>query len=392
MFKIQTLDRISAKGLDNFPRDDYEIASEIVKPDAILVRSHDMLSMELDPTVKAIARAGAGVNNIPVKELAQKGVVVFNTPGANANAVKELVVLALLLASRPVIAASQWTETLKGKGAEVAALAEKGKKNFIGQEIKGKTLGVIGLGAIGAQVANTAVELGMNVIGYDPFLSIDAAWSLNRLVRHAETLDTLLSKADYITVHVPETPDTKGLINASTIKNMKDGVRIINIARGGLVNNEELLAATASGKVACLVTDFAAEELLGNDKVICLPHLGASTPEAEENCAVMAVKQLRDFLERGNINNSVNFPRCKLEEPIPAGGTRLCISNKNVAGVVSKFTSVLGDASFNIASMINQNRADLAYNLIDVDGRVDEATIEKLGGIEGVITVRPIYA
>ena len=219
MFKIQTLDRISAVGLDNFPRDEYEIASEIVKPDAILVRSHDMLSMEIDPNIKAVARAGAGVNNIPVKDLAQKGVVVFNTPGANANAVKELVILGLLMASRPVIAANQWVNSLAGKGAEIATLAEKGKKNYIGQEVKGKTLGVIGLGAIGAQVANTAVELGMNVIGYDPFLSVDAAWSLNHQVKHAETLDTLLAKADYLTFHVPETPDTKGFVNANTIKN-----------------------------------------------------------------------------------------------------------------------------------------------------------------------------
>ncbi len=392
MYKIQTLDRISAKGLDNFPRDDYEIASEIVKPDAILVRSHDMLSMQLDSSVKAIARAGAGVNNIPVKELSQKGIVVFNTPGANANAVKELVILSMLLASRPVIAANEWVETLKGKGAEIAGLAEKGKKNFIGSELKGKTLGVIGLGAIGAQVANTAVELEMNVIGYDPFLSVDAAWSLNREVKHAETLDTLFTKADYITVHVPETPDTKGLINASTIKNMKDGVRIINIARGGLVNNEDALEAIKSRKIACMVTDFAAEELLGTKNVICLPHLGASTPEAEENCAVMAVKQLRDFLERGNIANSVNFPKTKLDNPIPHGGTRLCISIQNVSGVISKFTSVLGDANFNISNMINQNRNDLAYNLIDIDGRVDEETLEKLSKIQGVINVRPIYA
>ncbi len=391
MYKIQTLDRISAKGLDNFPRDEYEIASEIVKPDAILVRSHDMLSMQLDDTVKAIARAGAGVNNIPVKDLGQKGIVVFNTPGANANAVKELVVLAILLASRPAVAANRWVDTLKGKGAEIAGLAEKGKKNFIGQEIKGKTLGVIGLGAIGAQVANIAVELGMEVIGYDPYLSIDAAWSLNHQVKHAETLDTLLSKSDYITVHVPETPDTKGLINTTTIKNMKDGVRIINIARGGLVNNEDVLEAIQSGKVAGMVTDFAAEELLGNDKVVCLPHLGASTPEAEENCAVMAVKELRDFLEAGNIEHSVNFPRTKMDWAIQAGGTRLCISNQNVAGVVSKFTSVLGDAKYNIASMINQNRQNLAYNLIDVDGRVDEDTIARLSKIEGVISVRPIY-
>lgn len=392
MYKIQTLDRISTKGLDKFPRDEYEIASEIVKPDAILVRSHDMLSMELDSSVKAIARAGAGVNNIPFKELAQKGVVVFNTPGANANAVKELVIMSLLLASRPVVAASQWVNTLKGKGAEIAGLAEKGKKNFIGSELKGKTLGVIGLGAIGAQVANTAVSLGMNVIGYDPFLSVDAAWSLKSEVKHAETLDTLFSKADYITVHVPETPDTKGFINASTIKTMKDGVKIINIARGGLVNNEDVLAALNSGKVSCMVTDFAAEELLGNDKVICMPHLGASTPEAEENCAVMAVKELRDFLERGNISNSVNFPRTYLDSPIPTGGTRLCISNKNVSGVVSKFTSVLGDANLNIQSIVNQSRNDLAYNLIDVDSKVDEATLDALRKIEGVINVRPIFA
>ena len=391
MYKIQTLDRISNEGLDNFPRDDYEIASEIVKPDAILVRSHDMLTMTLDPTVKAIARAGAGVNNIPVKDLAAKGVVVFNTPGANANAVKELVTLALFLSSRPVIAANKWVNTLAGKGAEIAELAEKGKKNYIGQEVKGKTLGVIGLGAIGAMVANTAIELGMNVIGYDPFLSIDAAWSLNREVKHAETLDMLYAKADYITVHVPETPDTKGMINASTIKNMKDGVRIINIARGGLVNNEDVLAAIKAGKVAAMVTDFAAEELLNNDKVICMPHLGASTPEAEDNCAVMAVKELRDFLEAGNIVNSVNFPKCKMDTPIPAGGTRLCIANKNVAGVVSKFTSVLGDAKFNISGMINQNRNDLAYNLIDVDGKVDDETIAKLTKIESVINVRPIF-
>ncbi len=392
MYKIQTLDRISAKGLDNFPRDDYEIASEIVKPDAILVRSHDMLSMELDPSVKAIARAGAGVNNIPFKELGQKGVVVFNTPGANANAVKELVMLSLLLASRPVIAANKWTNTLAGKGAEIAGLAEKGKKNFIGQELKGKTLGVIGLGAIGAMVANLGIEFGMNVIGYDPFLSVDAAWKLNSAIKHAETMDTLFAKADYITVHVPETPDTKGTISANTIKNMKNGVRIINIARGGLVNNEDVLAAIKSGKIACMVTDFAAEELLNNDNVICMPHLGASTPEAEDNCAVMAVQQLRDFLETGAIKNSVNFPKCKMDSEIPANGTRLCIAHKNVPNMIAQFTSVLGEAKLNISGMVDQNRNDIAYCLIDVDGKVDEATLEALNEKEGVINVRPIYA
>ena len=391
MFKIQTLDRISAVGLDNFPRDEYEIASEIVKPDAILVRSHDMLSMEIDPNIKAVARAGAGVNNIPVKDLAQKGVVVFNTPGANANAVKELVILGLLMASRPVIAANQWVNSLAGKGAEIATLAEKGKKNFIGQEVKGKTLGVIGLGAIGAQVANTAVELGMNVIGYDPFLSVDAAWSLNHQVKHAETLDTLLAKADYLTFHVPETPDTKGFVNANTIKNMKNGVKLINIARGGLVNNEDVLAAIRAGKISCMVTDFAAEELIACDKVICLPHLGASTPEAEDNCAVMAVKELRDFLERGIIKNSVNFPKTTTDNPIPCGGTRLCISHKNEPGLVAQFTTVLGEANLNIEGMVNQNRCEVAYNIIDVAGKVTEQTLENLAAIKDVTKVRPIY-
>lgn len=392
MFKIQTLDRISSIGLDNFSRDEYEIASEIVNPDAILVRSHDMLSMELPQSVKAIARAGAGTNNIPVKELAQKGVIVFNTPGANSNAVKELVILSLLLASRPVIAANNWVESeLKGKGAEIASLAEKGKKNFIGQEVKGKTLGVVGLGAIGAQVANTAIELGMNVIGYDPFLSVDAAWSLSREVKHAETLDTIFTKSDYITVHVPETPDTKGLINAQSIRTMKDGVRIINLARGGLVNNEDVIDAINSGKIGALITDFAAEELLGNPKVVCLPHLGASTPEAEDNCAVMAVKELRDFLETGAIKNSVNYPKCKMDEPIPQGGTRLCISHKNVPNMIASFTSVLGNAKLNISGMIDQNRNDVAYSLIDVENKVEEDVQQALKAIEGVINVRPIY-
>ena len=393
MYKIQTLDRISAVGLENFPREEYEIASEILNPDAVLVRSHDMISMEIPSSVKAIARAGAGVNNIPVKELAAKGVVVFNTPGANSNAVKELVILSILLASRPVLAANAWVNSeLKGKGAEVASLAEKGKKNFIGREVKGKTLGVIGLGAIGAQVANTAIELGMNVIGYDPYLSVDAAWSLNRDVKHAETLDTLYAKSDYITIHVPETPDTKGMINSSTIKNMKDGVRIIDLARGGLVNNEDILAAVNSGKVAALVTDFAAEELLNNDKIICLPHLGASTPEAEDNCAVMAVKELRDFLETGAIKNSVNYPKCKMDSAIPVGGTRLCISHKNVPNMIAQFTSVLGNAKLNISGMVDQNRNDLAYCMIDVDGKVDEATLKTLSDAEGVISIRPIFA
>ena len=392
MYKVQTLNKISSKGLNHFPLDNYEVASDINNPDAILVRSQDMHGMELSESVKAIARAGAGTNNIPIAELSEKGVVVFNTPGANANAVKELVITGLLLASRPVIAANKWVDGLAGKGDEIPELSEKGKSQFVGPELKGKTLGVIGLGAIGAMVANLAIKFGMEVIGYDPFLSVNAAWSLDHNVKHAETLDTLLTKSDYVTLHVPQTNDTKGMINANTLKIMKNGVRILNLARGGLVNNADILDAIASGKVAALVTDFAAEEFIGNPKIICLPHLGASTPEAEENCAEMAVKELRDFLENGNIVNSVNFPRTVTDNPIPAGGTRLCVSHKNEPGMVSKFTTILGEAKLNIAGMINQNRGDIAYNIIDVDGVVQNETVESLAAIEGVTKVRPIYA
>ena len=390
MYRIQTLDRISAVGLEQFPRSDYEVATEIARPDAIMVRSHDMLSMSLDESVKAVARAGAGTNNIPIKDLAQKGVVVFNTPGANANAVKELVILGLLLASRPVIAANRWVATLAGKGDDIASLAEKGKKSFIGCEVRGKTLGVVGLGAIGAQVANTAVELGMEVMGFDPYLSVEAAWSLSHHVKRAETLDALLARSDYITLHVPQTPDTKGFINATSIKNMKDGVKLVNIARGGLVNNGDVLEAIRAGKVSCLVSDFASEELLASDKVICLPHLGASTPEAEDNCALMAVAELRGFLERGIIKNSVNFPKTDTDNPVPTGGTRLCVSNTNEPGLVAHLASVLGEAHLNIEGMVNQNRGEVAYNIIDVSGRVPENVLSALRAIDGVSRVRAI--
>ena len=392
MFKIQTLNKISVAGLEKFPREEYEVASEINNPDAILLRSADMHSMELPATVKAVARAGAGTNNIPIPAMTEKGVVVFNTPGANANAVKELVIAALLFSSRPVHKAAAWAKTLIDKGDEIPELAEKGKSQFVGPEIKGKTLGVIGLGAIGAMVANAAIELGMNVIGYDPFLSVDAAWSLSRAVHKAESLDSLLSKSDYITIHIPQTNDTKGYIGADRLTIMKKGVRILNFARGGLVVNKDILAAIEAGKVACYACDFADEELLKNDKVICLPHLGASTPEAEDNCAFMAVAQLRDFLENGNIVNSVNFPKCKMDEPVPANGTRICIANKNIPNMVGQITTVLADAKCNIAAMVNQNRADVAYNIIDVENAIDDAVAEKLKAIEGVIAVRLITA
>ncbi len=392
MYKIQTLNKISAIGLENFPRDDYEVASEINNADAILVRSAEMHGMDLPASVKAVARAGAGVNNIPCDELAAKGVVVFNTPGANANAVKELVILGLLLSSRPAVSANKWVAGLAGKGDEIPALAEKGKSQFVGPELKGKTLGVIGLGAIGAMVANTAIALGMNVIGYDPFLSVKAALALDRNVKISDTLEGVYTKSDYITVHVPQTNDTKGMINASSIKTMKDGVRIVNFARGGLVNNADILAALESGKVAALITDFADEELLKCDKVICLPHLGASTPEAEDNCAVMAVQELRDFLELGEIRNSVNFPKTFRNEPIPVNGTRLCICHKNVPNMIAQFTSILGSAKLNIAGMVDQSKGDLAYAIFDVDGKVDEATLAAIEKCDAVIKVRPIYA
>lgn len=390
-FKIQTLNKIAAVGLNQLDRDNYEVATDINNPDAILVRSADMHEMNISDNTKAVARAGAGTNNIPIPELTEKGVVVFNTPGANANAVKELVMLSLLLASRPVVDANKWANALAGKGDEIPDLAEKGKSQFVGPELKGKTLGVIGLGAIGYMVANLALKFGMEVIGYDPYLSVQAALNLDHNVKIAETLDTVFAKSDYITIHVPQTNDTKGMINASAIKNMKNGVRIINIARGGLVNNADVLDAIKSGKVACMVTDFAAEELLNQPNIIVMPHLGASTPEAEDNCAVMASKQLKDFLEKGNIVNSVNFPKTVTDNPIPNGGTRLCISHKNIPDTISKFTTILGEAKFNISSFINQARGDVAYNIIDVDGKVTEDIIEKLSACDTVNRVRAIY-
>ena len=390
-FKVQTLNKIAAVGLNVLDRDNYEVASDMNNPDAYLVRSADMHEMKISDTVKAVARAGAGTNNIPIPELTEKGVVVFNTPGANANAVKELVMLALLLSSRPVIDANKWANSLAGKGDEIPDLAEKGKSQFVGPELKGKTLGVIGLGAIGAMVANLALKFGMDVVGYDPFLSVKAALALDHNVKIAETLDTVYAKSDYITIHVPQTNDTKGMINSTAIKAMKDGVRLINIARGGLVNNADVLEALNSGKIKCMITDFASEELLNNPKVIVMPHLGASTPEAEDNCAVMAANELKDFLEKGIIVNSVNFPKTTTDNPIPTGGTRLCISHQNVPDIISKFTTILGEAKLNIAAFINQARGDIAYNIIDVDGKVSDEIIKKLEACDTVKRVRPIF-
>lgn len=387
MFKIQTLNKIAACGLDRLPRDNYESATEIVNPDGIMLRSADMHSMDIPASVKAIARAGAGVNNIPLDKCTEQGIVVFNTPGANANGVKEIVIAALLMSSRNMFEGITWANTLKGKGADVPALVEKGKSQFVGPEIQGKTLGVIGLGAIGVLVSNAAAALGMKVMGYDPFVSVDAAWKLSHNVIKAPSLDTLIAESDYITIHVPVNKDTKNLFNEERIGRMKKGARLLNFSRNGLVDNAAIKAAIASGQVASYVIDLPEEELLGVDNILCVPHLGASTPESEDNCAVMAADQIREYLERGNIKNSVNFPACEMA---PTGKTRITLCNKNVPNVISSITALVGAFGLNIDDMINKNKGDVAYNIIDVSGDVSDELVAKLKAVDGVITVRII--
>lgn len=387
MFTIQTLNKISAKGLEIFPRDQYEIATEISNPDAIILRSFKMHDMELPPKLKAIARAGAGVNNIPIDKCTQRGIVVFNTPGANANAVKELVLAALLLSSRKIHAGISWAQSLKGNGSEVSALVEKGKSQFSGPEIKGKTLGVIGLGAIGVMVANDALSLGMNVIGYDPFISINSAWELSSNVAKASSLDHLLSISDYISIHVPFNENTSGMINKNTLKIMKKGVRILNFARGGLVDNKAVLEAIENGKVACYVTDFPEEELLGNEHIIAIPHLGASTPESEENCALMAASQLRDFLEKGNIRNSVNYANCEL--PF-SGDTRIISAHDNIPNMLGQITTILAQNNYNIADMISKNKDKTGYTIVDINGKISKEIVEKIKAVSRINMVNVI--
>jgi len=387
MLKIQTLNQISAKGLDLFPRDKYEVASEFTSPDAIVLRSFKMHDMEFPPTLKAIARAGAGVNNIPIDRCSQEGIVVFNTPGANANAVKELVLTAMLIASRDVVGGVEWVQSIKDED-DVVKLVEKGKSNFAGNELKGKTLGVIGLGAIGAMVANTALELGMDVIGYDPYLSVESAWELSSDIQKATGLETLLSQVDYISIHVPLLDSTKDMFDSKAFAMMKDGVKIMNFARGGLVNNDDVKEAIASGKVSCYVTDFPSKDILGVKGIIPVPHLGASTAESEENCAIMAVNQVKEYLENGNIRNSVNFPKCYLSKK--EDGKRITISNKNVPNMISELTSILAKHNMNICDMINKSRGDIAYNIIDVSGDITDSVIDELKNIDGVIQVRVI--
>ncbi len=386
MFQINCLNKISKVGTSRFG-DNYKVGTEIASPDAIMVRSAAMHEMEFNQNLLAIARAGAGTNNIPIDRCSEQGIVVFNTPGANANAVKELVLAGLLLSSRKIVAGIKWEESLKGSGAEVSKLVEKGKSSFVGPEIKGKTLGVIGLGAIGILVANAALRLGMDVVGYDPYLSVQSALNLERGVKTVATLDEIYAAADYVTLHVPSTPDTKNMINADTIAKMKDAVRIVNFARGDLVNTADLIAALGEGKIASYVTDFANDDLLGVENVVAIPHLGASTPESEDNCASMAADELKDYLENGNITNSVNFPSVSMPRE---EGSRICILHKNIPNILSPLTAKFADKGLNIENMQSKSKKDLAYALIDVKDNIGDDITAAIQAVEGVIFVRVI--
>ena len=379
------MNKISPKGLELFPRDKYEVAGEIPNPHAILVRSADLLNIEIPASVLAIARSGAGVNNIPVQKCSERGIAVFNTPGGNANAVKELALAALLVASRDIVAGINWASSIADRGAEVPDLVEKEKSRFDGPELHGKTLGVVGLGAIGVMVANDAISLGMEVIGHDPFISVDAAWNLSREVKRADTLEGLLAKSDYISLHIPLDDTTKSLINAEKFRLMKKGARIINLARNALVNEKDIIEALASGKIGAYVTDFPTAELLACKKAICIPHLGASTPEAEDNCAVMAVKQLMDYLESGATRNSVNFPGCRLEQRAPF---RTIVINRNIPNMVGQITTNLAGANINIHDLINHHRDEYGFNIIDTDQIIPVDVLEKIRKVDGIIRVR----
>jgi D-3-phosphoglycerate dehydrogenase len=386
MFNILTLNKIAACGTSQLPADQFAVWDNYEKPDGILLRSYSMEEKDLTPGLHAIGRAGAGTNNIPVDKCADKGIVVFNTPGANANGVKELVIAGLFMASRDIIKGVNWAQSLAGQTG-VAALVEKGKAQFGGPEIGGKKLGVVGLGAIGILVANSCRRLGMSVIGYDPYISVDRAWSLSSGVHKAASEDQIYAEADYLTVHIPANKDTKQKFNASFFAKCKRGIRILNFSRSELFDNNALKAALDNGTVACYVTDFPTEDLLGHDKIITIPHLGASTPESEDNCATMAAAQLRDYLLHGNIRNSVNFPDCEMPY---VGKKRICIIHKNVANVVGSVTSLLGEKGINIDNMLHHSRGDYSYTLIDVDQGNLTNFEEALKSIDAIIRVRII--
>lgn len=382
MYKIKLMNKISKVGTDLFGQQ-YQIGEEIESEDGILVRSATLHDYQFPSTLLAIARAGAGVNNIPIDQCSEQGIVVFNTPGANANAVKELVLCALFLSSRQIVEGIDWVKTLKGQEG-VGKLVEKGKSQFVGPEIDGKKLGIIGLGAIGVHVANAAIKLGMEVYGYDPYISVDAAWGMSKWVKNAQNMDTIFSECDYITLHAPSTPETKAMINQESIAKMKDGVRIINFARADLVDSQAVLEGIQKGKIKKYITDFATEDIIDQKDVIVMPHLGASTPESEDNCAIMAVKEMQDYLENGNITHSVNLP--SVHEPRTTK-YRICLIHKNVPNMLAQFATLFANKHINIENMVNKAKGEYAYTMIDTQDVVD---CEELKNLEHVIQVRVI--
>jgi D-3-phosphoglycerate dehydrogenase len=385
MHKILTLNNISVAGLERLPRDSYEVASEMLHPDAILLRSYDMHDMDIPATVKAVGRAGAGVNNIPVDKLSKRGVPVFNAPGANANAVKELVLAGMLMAARNLVQGWDFARNLSGDDTAIGKQVEAGKKQFAGMELPGRTLGVIGLGAIGVQVANAAHTLGMKVVGYDPDITVQSAWQLTADVGQASSVEDLLSQVDFVTFHVPLVDTTRNMINADRLRAMQDNVVLLNFSRDGIIDDKAVVAAIKTGKVYAYVCDFPSNLLKNHPRVITLPHLGASTREAEDNCAVMVADQVRDYLENGNIRNSVNFPKVYMKR---YEGHRLCVSNANVPNMLGQISTALANSGLNIVDMINKSRGELAYTLVDVGSEIGQDCIDRIAGIAGVLSVR----
>ncbi len=387
MYKILTLNNISPVGLDRFPRDSYEVASEIQHPDAILLRSFNMHDMEVAKSVKAIGRAGAGVNNIPVEKMSRAGIPVFNAPGANANAVKELVIAGMLMASRNLCQAWEFARSLQGDDESIHQAVEAGKKQFVGFELPGKTLGVVGLGAIGVQVANGALALGMNVIGFDPDITVKRAWEMSSQVRQATSIEDLLANVDYVSFHVPLVDATRNMINADRLRRIRDNMVILNFSRDGVVDNEAVVAAIDAGKVYAYVCDFPSNLLKNHPRVITLPHLGASTLQAEENCAIMVAEEVREYLENGNVRNSVNFPELFMPR---SEGYRIAIANANVPNMLGQISTCLAKSGLNILDMLNKSRGELAYTLVDVDSEMPPECMEHIAGIEGVLNVRTL--
>lgn len=387
MYNIKTYNKIAAVGLDMFDKSVYSISDNADTPVGAIVRSASLHEENFAPSLLAIARAGAGTNNIPIDKCSEEGIAVFNTPSANANAVKELVIAGLFLSSRKVIPAIEWAKTLKGNGDSVGKMVEKGKGAFAGPEIRGKKLGVVGLGAIGVLVANAANQLGMTVYGYDPFLSLQNAWNLSHNIKRAAELDEIYENCDYITYHIPLNAETKGSVNKEVIAKMKDGVRILNFARDGLVNSGDMIAALAQGKVASYVVDFPTDEMIGVEGVVCIPHLGASTPESEDNCAVMAAKELIDYIENGNITNSVNLPNVTMAR---SGKYRICVVHKNIPNILSTITTIFAKDNINIENMVNQSKKDMAYTVLDANRCDTEKITRDLADLDGIVRVRVI--